>query len=100
MIYLDHLKELDNTESSIGVIRKWYDEKNFRYIKASSLDKSDNNYHIEAIMECIAYEIGLILGIDIVPYWMDKLYISELEIIDVCVSEDYRFTRHIIDEDN
>ncbi|PLS02456.1 hypothetical protein [Neobacillus cucumis] len=95
MIYLDDLRELDNAESSIGVIRKWYDEKNNYYIKASSLDKSNHTYHVEAIMECIAYEVGLLLGIDVVPYWLDKLYISEHEIIDVCVSEDYFYKRPI-----
>ena len=46
-------------------------------------------------MECIAYEVGQLLGIDVVPYWLEKLYISEDEIIDVCVSEDYRFLRDI-----
>lgn len=91
MLYLNQLREMDNSESSIGVIRKWYDETNFQYIKASAVDKTGNKYHIEAIMECIAYEIGQLLGIDVVPYWLDKLYISENEIIDVCVSEDYRF---------
>jgi hypothetical protein len=95
MIYLDQLKEMDNSESSIGVIRKWYDETNSRYIKASSVDKSGKKYHIEAIMECIAYEIGQLLGIDVVPYWLDKLYISENEIIDVCISEDYRLKRSV-----
>lgn len=97
MIYLDQLREMDNSESSIGVIRKWYDETKFHYIKASALNKAINKYHVEAIMECIAYEIGCLLGINVVPYWLDKLYISENEILDVCVSEDYRFVQPIKD---
>jgi len=92
MIYIDDLKEMDNSESSIGVIRKWYDEVNNVYIKASSLDKKRRQYHIESVMECIAFEIGKLFGLDIVPYWMDKLYVSDTEIIDVCVSKDYKAT--------
>lgn len=95
MINLDDLREMDNSESSIGVIRKWYDELNSNYIKASSLDKSNNRYHVEAIMECIAYEVGQLLGVDVVPYWLDKLYISKKEIIDVCVSKDYKSARKV-----
>ena len=90
MIYIDDLKEMDNSESSIGVIRKWYDEVNNLYIKASSLDRKRRQYHIESVMECIAFEIGNLLGLDVVPYWMDKLYLSDTEIIDVCVSKDYK----------
>ncbi|MFP7474250.1 hypothetical protein SFC55_25020 [Niallia taxi] len=90
MIYINDLREMDNSESSIGVIRKWYDEKNHLYIKASSLDKKRRVYHIESVMECIAYEVGKLFGIEVVPYWMDKLHISDDEIIDVCVSKDYK----------
>lgn len=95
MIYLEELREIDNSESSIGVIRKWYDEVNTSYIKASSLDMTNNRYHVEAIMECIAYEVGQLFGVDVVPYWIDKLYISKNETIDVCVSKDYKSERNV-----
>lgn len=95
MIYLEDLREMDNSESSIGVIRKWYDEIHSNYVKASSYDKKNKRYHVEAIMECIAFEVGQLLSVDVVPYWLDKLYISMDEILDVCVSNDFKVSRKI-----
>lgn len=95
MIYLEDLREMDNSESCIGVIRKWYDEINYYYIKASSFEKTKNRYHVEATMECIAYEVGQLFSVNVVPYWLDKLYISKEEIIDVCVCKDYKLEQNV-----
>lgn len=88
LIYEKDLSLIEVTSTSNGVLTKWYDERNKLFIKTSS-KITDDKYHIESYMECIAYEIGKLLGVNLVEYWLDTLKIKD-KIIDVCVSKDYR----------
>lgn len=90
MINLKRLQELDSSESSTGVITKWYDEANQKYIKASAYNRKKGTYHVEAVMECLASDIAALLGVPVVKYSLDKGLLDNNKSILVCVSDDYR----------
>lgn len=90
MYYEKDLLALDSSFSDVGVIAKWYDEKNKYYIKASSYLRESKKYHIEAVMECIASKVGELFGVPVVHYWLDMLRDLKGNDILVCVSKDFK----------
>ncbi|MCK2000472.1 hypothetical protein MZM54_03575 [[Brevibacterium] frigoritolerans] len=89
-MFLKDFKQKDAAITSTGVVKKWYDDKNHLYIKASSYNRENNSYHNETLMEKIASEIGSLLGINVVDYWLDDLTDLKNKVIKVCVSKDYK----------
>lgn len=95
MYFESDLVELSLAPSSNGVFRKWYDNENKVYIKASgevAISKryrSKKKYHIESIMEVLAYEIGKLLGFKTIEYFLDTVMLKSGEEIVVCVSKDF-----------
>lgn len=90
MLFAKDFKQKDNARSSMGVVKKWYDNRNHLYIKASSYNSKNNSYHIETIMEKLASELGRLLGVNVVDYWLDDLTDLKNNVIKVCVSKDYK----------
>lgn len=90
MYRIESLGELNSSISDEGVVEKWYDEKNKLYIKTSRYLKGSRVYGTEAVMECVAYEIGKLLNVNVVPYRLDSITKKNNKNVLVCVSQDYR----------
>ncbi|MFM9276721.1 HipA domain-containing protein [Paenibacillus jiagnxiensis] len=89
MLYVEDLIELSSSTSSAGVLTKWMDPRNNTYIKTSAFNNETKTYHVEAVMECLTSDIGRLIGVSVVDYWLDELKIADAKVL-VCVSEDYK----------
>lgn len=89
MLYEEDLIELSSSTSSAGVLTKWMDPRNNTYIKTSAFNNETKTHHVEAVMECLSSDIGRLMGVSVVDYWLDELKIADAKIL-VCVSEDYK----------
>lgn len=94
MIYERDLNSLDGSASSAGVLSKWYNDRDKTFIKTSAYNDMTGKYHVEAINECIAYEVGRLIGVQVVPYRLEQLQLNKGKTALVCVSPDYTYLVH------
>lgn len=76
---------------SSGNLRKWYarfkDDNKLYYIKSNS-KLSESTFALECRAECAAYELGILLGMNSTPYYLDTLTLDSTS-FEVCYSEDF-----------
>jgi serine/threonine-protein kinase HipA len=62
-------------------------------IKTSAFNNETKTYHVEAVMECLASDIGRLIGVTIVDYWLDEL--DRLIVFDYLIDNYDRHMRNV-----